>query len=242
MAISGGKDSLVLAKLLQEICRHGHKDFDLEFICMDPGYLPPVRAKVKANARQLGIPLQVFDYPAFSVADKMGGAKPCFICARVRRGALYSQAQKLGCNKLALGHHFDDVIETVLMNVLFAGQYKTMMPKIHATNFPGMELIRPLVYVREESIIRWRDYVGLDPIDCACGVSQKKEDGSMRAVTKKLIGDLEATYPGVVHSIYRSAENVELGAVLSWKDLMGDRHHFEDYYEARGKEGPGVLK
>lgn len=235
VAMSGGKDSLVLAKLLQELKRHGKWDLDLEFICMDPGYLPEVRAQVQANADLLGIPLQIFDYPAFRVADKMAKAqdKPCFICARVRRGALYNQAQALGCNKLALGHHYDDVIETVLMNVLFSAHFKTMMPKIHSQNFEGLELIRPLVYVREESIISWRNYHDLAPIDCACQVSASRDQSSMRQVVKGLIRDLEEAHPGVVHSIYRSAENVELGALLGWKDLEGTRQDFMDHYQDR---------
>ena len=155
VAISGGKDSLLLAKLLQELKRHGKKQFELIFICMNPGYLPHIQEQVKVTAEAMGIPLQMYDSNVFEVAEDMGGEKPCYICARMRRGSLYDKAKSLGANKLALGHHFDDVIETVLMNVLFGGSYKTMMPKLHATNFEGMELILSLIHISEPTRREW---------------------------------------------------------------------------------------
>lgn len=232
IAISGGKDSLLLAKLFQEIMKHGKRDFSLEFICMDPGYRPDIRKKIEENAGLLNIPMEIYPAPVFEVAGDLGGDKPCYLCARMRRGSLYAKAQELGCNKLALGHHHDDVIETVLMNVLFSGNYKTMMPRLHSSNFEGMELIRPMVFIREEDIRRWVAGNGLEPIDCACTVTQKEDFGA-RVYAKKLIAQVKKDFPNVEMSIYRSAENVELGAVLGIKDKKGNKVSFLDNY---GKE------
>ncbi|MCD1146743.1 tRNA 2-thiocytidine biosynthesis TtcA family protein [Peptoniphilus sp. KCTC 25270] len=232
IAISGGKDSLLLAKLFQELLRHGKKDFSLEFICMNPGYRPDIVEQIQYNAKDLGIPMKMYDAPVFRVAEEMGGDRPCYMCARMRRGSLYDKAKQLGCNKLALGHHADDVIETILMNVLFGGNYKTMMPKLHSTNFEGMELIRPMVFIREDDIRRWVKYNGINPIDCACTVTEKKNVGA-RVYVKNLIQEVKKTNPNVEMSIYRSAENVEMGAILGYKDSQGVHHSFLETY---GKE------
>ena len=175
VAISGGKDSLTLAKLLQELKKHNKVPFELEFIAMDPGYLPENRQRLEYNCEKLGIPVKVHDSDVFSVAEKLSeGGSTCYMCARMRRGNLYNRAQELGCNKLALGHHFDDVIETVLLNIIYAGDFKTMMPKLKSKNFEGLELIRPMYLVKEEAIIRFMKSTGLTALDCACTVTQKK--------------------------------------------------------------------
>ncbi|MDQ0508716.1 tRNA 2-thiocytidine biosynthesis protein TtcA [Aedoeadaptatus ivorii] len=230
VAMSGGKDSLLLAKLLQELKRHGKKEFSLRFIAMDPGYLPEIVTQVKENSEKAGIPLEMYGSNVFDVAEDMGGEKPCYICARMRRGSLYDKAKSLGCNKLALGHHFDDVIETVMMNVLFGGSYKTMMPKLHSTNFSGMELIRPMIYIREDDIRSWVAYNDLSPIDCACTVTAKENFGA-RAYVKNLIREIKAENPNVEMSIFRSAQNVEMGAILGYKDPAGARHDFLEVYD-----------
>lgn len=229
VAISGGKDSFLLAKLLQELKRHGKHPFELEFITMDPGYRPDIRTTIECTAEDLNIPLHIYDTDVFEIAELIGRERPCYLCARMRRGSLYAKAQELGCNKLALGHHFDDVIETVLMNVLFSANFKTMMPKLHATNFDDMELIRPMVYVREEEIIQWTRTNEIPVIDCACTVTQK-EEGTARSYTKELIQAIKRDVPNVEMSIYRSAENVELGAILGWKDQDQKKQHFLDHY------------
>lgn len=229
VAISGGKDSLTLAKLFQELKRHGKMKFDLEFISMDPGYKKENREILEYNCEKLGIPVKIHNSDVFEVANRLDGEKPCYMCARMRRGNLYAKAQELGCNKLALGHHFDDVIETILLNVLFAGNYKTMMPKLHSKNFEGLELIRPMYYVKEESIIRFMNSTGLSALDCACDVAEKKE-GNMRFFIKDLVKDLKKINPNVDINILKSAENVDLGAIVGYK--YKDRKHLflENYY------------
>ncbi|MDO5301818.1 MAG: ATP-binding protein [Tissierellia bacterium] len=234
VAMSGGKDSLLLAKLLQELKRHGKVSFELSFISMNPGYLPEIVETVWHNAELCGIPLEMFDTEVFAVAEELGGEKPCYLCARMRRGNLYAKARELGANKLALGHHLDDVVETVLLNVLFGSSYKTMMPKLHSTNFEGMELIRPMTYIREEDIRSWVRYNGLTPIDCACVVTQRSNFGA-REYVKGLLPKLREEIPNVDASLFNSARNVELGAILGYKDLEGDYHSFLDHYEERGK-------
>ena len=172
---SQGKDSLTLAKCLQELKRHGKMNFELEFIAMDPGYNNKNRETLKYNCEKLGIPLKIHNSDVFEVSQKVSDGYPCYMCARMRRGNLYAKAQELGCNKLALGHHFDDVIETIMLNILFAGNYKTMMPKLHSQNFEGLELIRPMYYVREESVINFINSTGIHALDCACEVAEKKK-------------------------------------------------------------------
>lgn len=228
VAISGGKDSLALAKCFQELQKHGKIKFELEFIAMDPGYKKENRDLLEFNCEKLGIPLKVHNSDIFEVADRVAGDNPCYMCARMRRGNLYNKAQELGCNKLALGHHFNDVIETIMLNILFAGNFKTMMPKLHSDNFEGLELIRPLYYVEEEAIIRFMKSTGLNALDCACTVAEKKE-GNMRFYIKDLIEDIKKVNNNADINILRSAENVNMGAIVGWK-FRDEKHSFlEDY-------------
>ena len=231
VCISGGKDSFVLAKCLQELQRHGSEaPFELEFIAMDPGYRPENRQRIAALMEHMELPGHIFDSPIFSVVDKQAGS-PCYLCARMRRGYLYKFAQELGCNKIALGHHFDDVIETTLMSMLYAAEMRTMMPKLHSTNFPGMELIRPLYLVREKDILKWSRYNGLEFIRCACAVtdSSREDGGSKRAEVKALLATLRKNNPQVDINILRSAQNVNLETILSYH--KGEEYHsFLDEY------------
>lgn len=230
VAISGGKDSLTLAKLFQELQRHHKMSFDLEFIAMDPGYLPENRQLLESNCKALGIPVKVHNSDIFEVADKMAkGGSPCYMCARMRRGNLYGKAQELGCNKLALGHHFNDVIETVLLNIIFAGDFKTMMPKLPSKNFKGLELIRPMYLVEEEAIIRFMRFTGVHALDCACTVAEKKS-GNKRFFIKDLIENLKKENKNVDINILRATENVNINAILGYKDDEG-KHLFTEFYK-----------
>lgn len=224
VCISGGKDSFLLAKCLEEIKKHGKMDFTLEYIVMDPGYQEENIIKIKDNLQKLNIDAHIFQTPIFSVADTTDN--PCYMCAKMRRGYLYSYAQKLGCNKIALGHHFNDVIETVLLNVLFTGTYSSMMPKVKSTNFEGMELIRPLYYVHEEDIIKWAKYNELEFLDCACSVTKK--NAGKRKVVKDLVEDLKKIYPKADINILTSTKNVNLNTIIGYK--KDSVHNFlEDY-------------
>lgn len=229
VAISGGKDSLLLAKLFQELQRHGLKNFELEFICMDPGFNEANRQQLEFNCKHLNIPIKIFDKQVFKVVDEIANDYPCYMCARMRRGALYAYAQELGCNKVALGHHFDDAIETIMMNVLCSGQYKTMMPKLKSTNFENMELIRPLYLIKEEDIKKWASKNGLNPMNCGCVVAAKKTS-SKRAEVKALIKTLGASFDNVEKNIFNSANCVHTDAILGWKNDDG-RFTFLDTYE-----------
>lgn len=219
VCISGGKDSMLLAKCLQELQRHGSEvPFELEYIVMDPGYRPENRQRIVDNAALLSLPIHLFDSPIFSVVEKQG--KPsCYLCARMRRGYLYKQAHDLGCNKIALGHHFDDVIETTLMSMLYGGEMRTMMPKLHSTNFAGMELIRPLYLVRERDIQAWARYNDISFLRCACTVTDcdSEEGGSKRAEVKTLLAHLRRVNPQIDHNIFHSAESVNLETVLGYR-------------------------
>ncbi len=235
VCISGGKDSMLMAKLFQEIQRHRHVNFELTFLVMDPGYNKENRALIESNSKALGIPVTIFESTIFDTVDNIEKS-PCYLCARMRRGYLYSKAKELGCNKIALGHHYDDVIETILMGMLHGGQIQTMMPKLHSTNFEGMELIRPLYLVREADICAWRDYNDLHFLQCACHFTDTcstcHEDGttsSKRLDTKKLIAELKKTNPYVESNIFRSVENVQLETVIEYKK-NGVRHNFLDEY------------
>ena len=235
VCISGGKDSMLMAKLFQEIKRHRQKEFDLTFLVMDPGYNSENRALIESNAEALGIPITVFESTIFDTVDTIEKS-PCYLCARMRRGYLYSKAKELGCNKIALGHHYDDVIETILMGMIHGAQIQTMMPKLHSTNFEGMELIRPLYLVREADICAWRDYNDLHFLQCACHFTDTcttcHEDGttsSKRLETKKLIAELKKTNPFIESNIFRSVENVNLDTVIEYKK-NGVRHNFLDEY------------
>lgn len=227
VAISGGKDSLLLAKLFESLARYSAIPFTVKYLAMDPGYAPLNRERLLFNLSWLGIPATVYRSDIFQVADEIADT-PCYLCARMRRGFLYDRAKQLGCNKLALGHHFNDVIETTLLNVLWSANYKNMMPKIVARNFDDMELIRPLYFVEEKSIIAWRDWSGLKPLDCACVVTQQKVDSQRRNI-KALIEALKTVNPNVEKSILRSGENVALDAILGYT-LDGKKHSFLEHY------------
>jgi len=235
VCISGGKDSMLMAKLFQEIKRHRQMEFELTFLVMDPGYNSENRKLIESNAKNLGIPVTIFESTIFDAVDTIEKS-PCYLCARMRRGYLYSKAKELGCNKIALGHHYDDVIETILMGMLHGAQIQTMMPKLHSTNFEGMELIRPLYLVREEDICKWRDYNELHFLQCACHFTETcstcHEDGttsSKRLETKKLIAQLKVNNPFIESNIFRSVENVNLDTVIEYKK-NGVRYNFLDSY------------
>lgn len=235
VCISGGKDSMLMAKLFQEIKRHRKVNFELTFLVMDPGYNKENRAIIENNAKQLGIPITIFESNIFDAVDTVE-KNPCYLCARMRRGYLYSRAKELGCNKIALGHHYDDVIETILMGMLYGGQVQTMMPKLHSTNFEGMELIRPMYLIRETDICKWRDYNELHFLQCACHFTETcstcHEDGttsSKRLEIKKLIAMLKEANPYVENNIFKSVENVNLNTIIAYKK-DGERHFFLDEY------------
>lgn len=236
VCISGGKDSMLMAKLFQEIKRHRKMNFELTFLVMDPGYSDVNRRLIESNAKLMGIPIVVYESDIFDAVDTVD-KNPCYLCARMRRGHLYSKAKELGCNKIALGHHYDDVIETILMGMLYGAQVQTMMPKLHSTNFPGMELIRPLYYVRQDDIIAWQRYNGLRFLQCACHFTETCDscsvDGtsnSKRLETRNLIAQLKKTNPYVESNIFKSVENVNLATVIAYKQ-DGVRHHFLDTYD-----------
>lgn len=234
VCISGGKDSFLLAKLFQELKRHKKFPFEVVFLCMDPGYALRNRQKIEENAKILNIPLTIFETNIFENVHNIEKS-PCYICARMRRGYLYNEARKLGCNKIALGHHYDDVIETILMGMLYSGQIQTMMPKLHSKNFEGMELIRPLYLVREKDILHWRDYNGLDFLQCACRFTEEVESGesqhtSKRAETKALIKAMKEKDECIEGNIFKSVENVCLDTIIAYKDKNG-KHHFLDTYD-----------
>lgn len=234
VCISGGKDSMLMAKLFQELKRHGRNNFELEFLVMNPGYSEQNYHAILNNAEILDIPITVFDSDIFeSVYDIVHS--PCYLCARMRRGYLYAKAKELGCNKIALGHHYDDVIETILMGMLYGAQIQTMMPKLHSTNFEGMQLIRPMYLIREEHIIRWRDYNHLAFLQCACrftescAASEEVKMPSKREEVKRLIKHLSQVSPFIEQNIFKSVENVNLNTVIAYKK-DGERHHFLDDY------------
>lgn len=234
VCISGGKDSMLMAKCVQEIRRHGIVSFEAEYIVMNPGYSPKNLSLIKENAETLNIPVKIFESPIFdSVANVTD--HPCYLCARMRRGYLYEEAKRLGCNKIALGHHFDDVIETILMGMLYGAQVQTMMPKLRSTSHPGMELIRPMYMVREHDIINWAKGNGLTFLRCACRFTEnnsKAEDGvgdSKRLEVKELIKTLRKTNPYIDINIFNSVRNVNLSTIISYKK-DGTFHSFmEDY-------------
>ncbi len=229
VAISGGKDSLLMAKLFQELKKHGRDNFEVEYISMDPGFSPENRNLLKDQCDYLGIPVKIFDRNLFGVLDRTAKDNPCYLCAKMRRGALYSIAQELGCNKLALGHHFDDVIETVLLNILYSGRFQTMMPKLKSKNFPGLELIRPLYNIREEDIFAFSGRSGLSPMNCGCVVAAKKTSSKRREI-KELIKTFGTSVHSVEKSIFNSTKNVFLDAVIGWRD--GDEQSsFLDSYD-----------
>ena len=230
VCISGGKDSMLMAKLFQEIQKHRKMNFELIFLAMDPGYNRENRELIERNAEALGVPLTIFESGIFEEVDKTakGG---CYVCARMRRGHLYSKAKELGCNKIALGHHYDDVIETILMSMLYGGQIQTMMPKVRSRNYEGMELIRPMYLIREDDIVSWCEYNGLEFLRCACSVMENAADpeASGRLKIKKLISELKKTNPAVEANIFRSVENIDIDAVISYKKDGKRRNFLDDY-------------
>ncbi len=233
VCISGGKDSMLLAKLMQQLHRHSDVPFELEYLVMDPGYAPANRAKIEENAEILGVPVTIFESDIFAVAN--GAEKnPCYLCARMRRGALYAKAQELGCNKIALGHHRDDVIETTVMAMFYGAQLQGMMPKLHSTNFPGMELIRPLYCVREEDIIAWAKHNELSFLQCACRFTERTataghESESKRKEVKNLIRTLRETNPDLESNLFHAIHAVNLDMFPGWK-TKGEKHSFLENY------------
>lgn len=234
VCMSGGKDSMLMAKCFQELKKHGKIDFDLVFLVMNPGYNEVNKQKIIDNAKLLNIPITMFETKIFDVVDEIED-HPCYICARMRRGHLYKKARELGCNKIALGHHFDDVIETILMGMIYGAQMQTMMPKLHSTFHPGMELIRPMYFVKEADIIAWKERYNLEFLQCACKVTEKcitcgdTGGGSKREEMKELIKDLRKRYDNIDINIFRSAQNVNLDTLISYTK-KGETHHFLDEY------------
>ncbi len=228
VAVSGGKDSMIMAKLFQELHCHGHRNFELEFVAMDPGYHAEIRNLLIRNCETLNIPITLFDSHIFTIADDIAQDYPCYICAKMRRGALYAKAQELGCNKLALGHHFNDAVETALLNIFYAGSFKAMLPKLKSTNFEGIELIRPLYYVEEKYIENFTREHGIWPLNCACMVAAEKT-GNKRYEIKALIEELKKTNKNVDKLIMSATQNVNMDCILGWqKD--GEKHSYLDDY------------
>ena len=239
VCISGGKDSFLLAKAIEELQKHGKVNFEAKYIVMNPGYNEENKNKIIENAKLMNIDIDMFESDIFDSVYKLDEGSPCYLCARMRRGCLYSYAQKLGCNKIALGHHFDDVIETTLLSIIYGGEIKGMMPKLHSDNFDNMELIRPLYLVREKDIKAWAKYNGLNFLNCACRFTEKNNDihneNSKRLEIKKLIESLEDKSKFVPYNIFRSTENVNLDMMRCYK-TGGKRHDFLDTYDNERKD------
>ena len=231
--ISGGKDSMLMAVCMRNLQRYSKVKFDLVYLVMNPGYTDANAKKIVENAEILKLPITVFKSDIFDVTERCGGA-PCYLCARMRRGCLYSKAKDLGCNKIALGHHFNDVIETVLMSMMYSSEIKTMLPKLHSTNFEGMELIRPLYKVKEQDIISWSKYNGLEFLQCACKMTEKNSDlenASKRKETKQLIADILKFNPEADDNIFRSLHNVNLATIPGYRDRdSGKLYTFKEIY------------
>lgn len=234
VCISGGKDSMLMAKLMQQLQRISDVKFDLVFLVMDPGYNDANRKKIESNAALLNVPITVFESNIFEIANKVDKS-PCYLCARMRRGHLYAKAKELGCNKIALGHHFSDVIETTLLGMFYGSQIQAMLPKLHSTNFEGMELIRPMYCIHEDAVIKWKNYNNLDFIQCACRFTDNytnSEDGigeSKRQEIKMLLKQLRKDNPGIEHSIFKSIHSVCLDTMPGYKQ-GGEEHSFLDNY------------
>jgi tRNA(Ile)-lysidine synthase TilS/MesJ len=238
VCISGGKDSMLLAKLMQEVQRHGKIPFELVFLVMDPGYNEFNRQTIVNNAKQLDIPITIFDTQIYDIVAGVDES-PCYLCARMRRGYLYKQAQAMGCNKIALGHHFDDVIETILMGMLYGGQIQTMMPKLHSTNHPGMQLIRPMYLVKEADILAWKQYNDLQFIQCACRLTENCTlcdnggGGSKRQEMKALIKKFRQINSSIDMNIFRSIHDVNLKTIIGYHD-KDNKYNFLDDYDTKG--------
>ncbi len=234
VCISGGKDSMLMAVCMRHLQKYSDVSFDLVYLVMDPGYNKDNRLKIEQNSEILRLPVTIFESDIFEVTERCGGA-PCYLCARMRRGCLYSKAKELGCNKIALGHHFNDVIETVLMSMMYSSEIKTMQPKLHSTNFEGMELIRPLYKVKEQDIISWSRYNGLEFLQCACKRTEKNSDlenSSKRREIKALIAEIKKINPSVDDNIFRSLHNVNLATLPGYRDSDSGRlYTFNELYE-----------
>ncbi|MGB7604621.1 MAG: ATP-binding protein [Lutisporaceae bacterium] len=229
VAMSGGKDSLIMAKLFQEMQKHGPIKVELEFIVMDPGYHENIRELLISNCKHLDIPIQIFESYIFDVVDRIAKDYPCYMCAKMRRGALYSKAQELGCNKLALGHHFNDVIETTMLNITYTGSFKTMLPKLKSSNFAGLELIRPLYYIEEKDIIGFSQNSGIQALNCACMVAAKKI-GNKRYEIRALIEELKGRFEDFDKKLFKAADNVNIEAILGWQK-GGKKYSYLDFYD-----------
>lgn len=237
VCISGGKDSFLMAKCFQEIKKYGKVNFDATFVVMDPGYTKKHLNQIKENAKLLNIPIEIFTSDIFASVEVIGHKSPCYMCARMRRGHLYNKAKELGCNKIALGHHFDDVIETNLLSMFYGAEIKTMMPKLHSEHFPGLELIRPMYLIKEHDIIAWSKYNNLSFLNCACKMTQENkidEEKSKRKEIKKLIEELRKKNPYIDYNIFKSMENINLNQILGYKD-ENKKYFFLDDYEERKK-------
>ena len=239
VCMSGGKDSFLMAKCIQELERHSDVKFEAKYVVMDPGYNKKNREYIIENAKKLNIPITIFESNIFDVVSSVGDS-PCYLCARMRRGYLYSKAQELGCNKISLGHHFNDVIETTLLSMFYGSEIKTMLPKLHSENFPGLELIRPLYLVRENDVLAWRDYNNLEFLNCACKFTEltsdiEKENISKRKEIKKLIASLKEVNPNIDNNIFNSINNINLNTVLGYKK-DGIKHSFLDDYDKESRD------
>lgn len=239
VCMSGGKDSFLMAKCIQELERHSDVKFEAKYVVMDPGYNKKNREYIIENAKKLNIPITIFESNIFDVVSSVGDS-PCYLCARMRRGYLYSKAQELGCNKISLGHHFNDVIETTLLSMFYGSEIKTMLPKLHSENFPGLELIRPLYLVHENDILAWRDYNNLEFLNCACKFTEltsdiEKENISKRKEIKKLIASLKEVNPNIDNNIFNSINNINLNTVLGYKK-DGIKHSFLDDYDKESRD------
>lgn len=234
VCISGGKDSFLLAKCIQELMRHGKIHFEAKYVVMNPGYNEKNKEQILYNANLLNIPIEMFETDIFSYVNSLKEGNPCYLCARMRRGHLYSKAKELGCNKIALGHHFDDVIETTLLSMFYASEVKTMMPKLHSDHFEGLELIRPLYFVKESSILAWQEFNQLTFLNCACKFTEKNvhfdDDTSKRLAMKRLIRELRKEGKGIDDNIMKSMSNINMHCILGYKK-EGIKHHFLDNYE-----------
>lgn len=236
VCMSGGKDSFLMAKCIQELERHSDVKFEAKYVVMDPGYNKKNREYIIENAKKLNIPITIFESNIFEVVSNVGDS-PCYLCARMRRGFLYSKAKELGCNKISLGHHFNDVIETTLLSMFYGSEIKTMLPKLHSENFPGLELIRPLYLVHENDVLAWRDYNNLEFLNCACKFTEltsdvSKENISKRKEIKKLIASLKKINPNIDNNIFNSINNINLNTVLGYKK-DGIKHSFLDDYDEK---------
>lgn len=231
VAVSGGKDSLLMAKLFQELHKHSKVNFDVEYIVADPGYHENIKQLLIDNCNYLNIPIKIFDSGIFEIVDRIAKDYPCFMCAKMRRGALYSKAKELGCNKLALGHHFNDVIETTMLNLLYSGSFKTMLPRLRSQHFDDLELIRPLFYIEETSIEKFTQNSGIWPLNCACMVAAKKI-ANKRYEIKDLIKELKKNFNEVDKSIFKAAQNVNMDSILGWQE-DGKEYSYMDFYKKK---------